>query len=76
MKISFTEWLSTVAQILLHLGYKCILCPLSWRALYDDDFSPFAAVSENEFDGNLTWRQYRGMTNYKPLNTGREADKK
>lgn len=50
-------------------------CPISWKGLYDDDFSPFAAVSESEFDGGLTWIQYRKMTNYKPL-TGREADKK
>lgn len=66
--IVFTEWLKTVDKILRSIGHKHYrLCEKSWKALYDEHLSPFKAVSESEFDGLLTWAQYRKLTNYKPF---------
>jgi hypothetical protein len=64
VSISFEEWLSTVDKILRTLNYHHTeLDKKSWKLLYDDGYSPFKAVSESEFEGNLTWKEYVKLRN-------------
>jgi hypothetical protein len=64
ISISFEEWLSTVDKILRTLNYNHTeLDKKSWKLLYDDGYSPFKAVSESEFEGNLTWKEYVKLRN-------------
>lgn len=49
--IPYEQWIKTVRQLLLSIGYrKDISLSHCWKSLYDDGLGPFDAVMVSELD--------------------------
>lgn len=61
-----TDWLKVVDHNLRLLGYKhSELDKTAWKQLYNEGLSPFQAINQSEFDGNITFFQMRQLQNFK-----------
>lgn len=58
-KIDYKEWIVRVKKIMRALSRPTSVENAHWHALYTEGYSPFKAVSEMEYAGLLTWKEYR-----------------
>jgi hypothetical protein len=57
------EWLSTVRNLLISIGYRpsLVLSEKDWAPLYNDGLNPYIAICESEFGGKIKWQEFRKL---------------